>query len=238
MKKIICLFFMLLTSCAQAPASPSPAPANPSPVPTSPPSIPVSSSFVYNQECPHVCWMGIDPGVTTVEEAKTIIYSSNQIVEGSDDEEDNPEGNKIGFGVDWHVKQMGALPTRVAMGFENGIVTTISFSFYGPIKIQEFIDLFGEPDEINIRKMQAPDARYINYVLYYTSMDALIFITNYDESGANPNDPVDILYLNISPDDPVASDLINFMVGQDLRQPWLGFGHLEEYLKNRPSPEE
>jgi hypothetical protein len=239
MKRIMCLIFLLLTSCAPVPVNPPPASASPSPVYASPPaSVPMSSAFTYDHECPHICWLGINPGVTTVEEAKTIIYSSNQFVEGTDDESDNPVDNKIGFGVDWHTEQMGAGSTRVGMVFENGVVQDINFSFYTYVMIQEFIEVLGKPNEINIRIMQAPDARYINYILYYTSMNALIIVSAHNETGPDVEDSVDVLYLNISPDDPIASDIINFWLGQDLRQPWLGFGHLEEYLKNRPSPEE
>ncbi len=215
MKKIMCLIFLFLTSCAQAPASPSPVYSSP------PPLVPLSSVFTYNQKCPHVCWLGINSGVTTIEEARTILSSSSQI------DQDSHINDAAGLRVEWYLDSRQSLPIRVGVAVENGVVQKINFGFYTLVKIQEFIDLMGQPDEISVTEIQAPDARYIDYVLYYTLMNALIFVSTNNETGPNMEDPVTILYLNINPDE---ANLLSFMAGQNLRQPWLGFGHLEEYL--------
>ena len=212
---------MLLTSCVQAPESLLP-------MTVTPPPITVSSSFVYNQECPHLCWLGINPSVTTDREALVLLSSSNQIAR------DSLEKNETGARVEWHSMPGISNQARVGIVFENGVVESINFMFLGPVKIQEFVDLFGEPDEISIRKVQAPDARYIDYFVYYTSKKIVMFVLAAGENGPDPSDSISDLYLNINPDD---SNAPWWMLDyRDLRQSWLGFGHLDEYLKNRPSP--
>jgi hypothetical protein len=222
--RIMCLIFLFLTSCTPAPASPSPAYSS------LPPSVSMSSAFTYNQECPHGCWLGINPGVTTAEEARTILSSSRQI------DQNSYINDAAGFRVDWYMDRRQSLSNSVGIAVENGVVQKLNFGFYTIIKIREFIDLMGEPDEISVSKIYAAEApRYIDYVVYYTSMNALIFVSTTNEAGPDIEDPVKILYLNISPEE---STRLNFMADQNLRQPWLGFGHLEEYLKNRPMPTE
>jgi len=228
MKRIMCLIFLFLISCAPVPASLTPVTVSPTPAPTNPPSVPMSSVFTYNQKCPHVCWLGINPGVTTAEEARTILNSSSQI------DQTSYISNGEGFRFVWNSRY--PLKNRVSIAVKNGIVQDIYIDFYTIVKIQEFIDLIGQPDEISIRKVQVPDARFIDYILYYTSMNALIFVSTNNETGPDIEDSVNFLNLNIAPDDPSLPMWISEQ--NEFRQPWLGFGHLEEYLKNRPSPSE
>ncbi len=219
MKKIMCLIFILLTSCSLTPESPPPVLTNSS-------QVSVSSSFVSNQECPHICWLGINPGVTTDREALVLLSSSKQIAV------DSLEKNETGARVEWHSMPGISNQARVGMVFENGVVQSINFMFLVPVKIQEFVDLFGEPDEISIRKVQAPDARYIDYFVYYTSKKIVMFVLVASENGPDPSDSISDLYLNINSDDPNAPHwMLDY---KDLRQSWLGFGHLDEYLLRAP----
>jgi hypothetical protein len=176
-----------------------------------------------------VCWLGIDPGVTTAEEALALLGSSSQI------DQDSFEKNETGARVEWHSEPGISNQARVGMVFENGVVQSINFMFLVPVKIQGFVDLFGEPDEISIMENVAPDARYIDYFVYYTPEKIVMFVLIASENGPDPSDFIRDLYLNINPDDPNAPHwMLDY---KDLRQPWLGFGHLDEYLKNRPSPQ-
>jgi len=226
-KKIICLVFILLTSCVPAPAS------QPSVLASSSLDS-VSSSFVYSEKCPYVCWLGISPGKTTAEEALKLLRSSDQI-----DQDSYIGKNETGLRVEWHTEQMGAHSTSVGMIFENGVVNKINFSFPSTVKIREFIDLIGMPDEISVEKDQTIEAACcIAYIVYYTSAKALMFAYApvIDGNGPNEEDSINTLYLNMSADDPNGPQRL--LDHKDLRQPWLGFRHLEEYLKNRPSSSE
>src|SRR5512133_1906860 len=120
-KKLMCLFLLLLVGCASLPATP---------------------PFVYNQECPHVCWLSINPSATTMEEARKLLRDSRQI--------SNIDEDDTGISVKWRAKQMGEKPIDVSVGIvgENGIVSAVNFLFPGNITVKYFIDLLGEPDEI------------------------------------------------------------------------------------------
>ena len=135
----------------------------------SPPLIPVSSSFTYNQECPHVCWLKINPGVTTVEETKTILNSSSQIDQTSYIEDDT------GLRLEWYSDIRQSLPIRVGIVSENEVVQKLYFDFNTIVKIREFIDLMGEPDEISVKQELWVDGVNTDYIIYYTSMSACIF---------------------------------------------------------------
>ena len=80
----------------------------------------------------------------------------------------------------------------------------------------------------------AAEETYTTYVVYYVKANTFIYTSVYGESGPDKDDAIEILYLNVSPDNSTAPEWV--VKHKDLRQPWLGFGHLEEYLKNRPSP--
>jgi hypothetical protein len=223
MKRIMCLIFLLLISCAPVPVNPTPVPVSPTPAFTNPPSVPISSVFTYNQKCPHVCWLGINPGVTTIEEARTLLSSSSQI------DQNSYINNAAGLRADWYLDRKQSLSNSVSVAVKNGVVQDIYIGFYTIVKIEEFIDLIGEPDEISVSKIYAAEApRYIDYVVCYTSMNALIFVSTTNETGPDAEDSVEFLNLNIAPDDP--SLPIWILELNEFRQPWLGFGHLEEYL--------
>ncbi|MCJ7432489.1 MAG: hypothetical protein MUO77_03285, partial [Anaerolineales bacterium] len=93
-----------------------------------------------------MCWLGINPGVTTAEEALALLSSSSQI------DQDSYVKHVGEIIVEWHTEQMGVNPIRVYLDIENGIVNGISFSFGIYVEIREFIDLIGEPDEISVKQ--------------------------------------------------------------------------------------
>jgi len=205
MKKItiVCLFFVLLASCARAPVSP---------------------PFVYNQECPNVCWLGINPGITTSEEARTLLSSSNQI------DQDSYIEDKNGVSVEWFTKQMGIEPARVGIVLDNGKVSGLNFLFPAGVPIQEFIDLLGEPDEISVRNVEAAEATYIEFIVYFTSIKTVMLANTKGENGPSSEDWVVLLILNNKPD--ISNSPKWLLDHKDLRQPWLGFGHKDEDLKH------
>lgn len=189
----------------------------------------VSPPFTYNQDCPHVCWLGIDPGQSSVEEARSLLRSSHEI-----DQESYLE-DAYGLRVEWHDQEKETNPVRVGMVFEKGGVKYINFLFPTSVQVQEFIDLLGQPDEISIRKVEAAEETYHEYVLYYPRSKTLLFVMTNDEKGPSAEDYVKIAYLNMDKD---ASDGPEWLLEHtSLRQPWLGFGRSDEYLKHElPSP--
>jgi hypothetical protein len=202
-RKLVCLFLSLLVGCAIPPTTP---------------------PFVYNQDCPHICWLNINPGVATMEDVQKLLNGSKQI--SYLDKDDS------GFRIKWHTKQMSERTADVYVGVvgENGIVSAVNLLFPGNITVKNFIDLLGEPDEISVIKDVA-EVIYIDYILYYRKANALIYATDWDLTGPKMTDPVSIVYLNL---DLSSSNLPNWVIRhQNLRQPWLGFGKMNEYLLKR-----
>ena len=185
---------------------------------------PVNPSFVYNQKCPNVCWLGINPGVTTAEETKMLLSSSSQIDQGSYIED------KSGISVEWFNKQMDVNPAHVGIVLDNGVVSNVNFLFPSSVQIQEFIDLLGEPDEISVRKVEAAEVTYIEYVIYFTSIKAVVLASTKGDDDPSLEDWAELLILNNKPN---ISNAPNWLLKhKDFRQPWLGFGHKDEYLKH------
>lgn len=204
MKKAILLTMLLLAGCYPSP----------------------SDAFVYDEHCPHVCWLGINPGVTTIEEARSLLRSSNQINQKlySDDE--------TGYPVEWRT---GQLPTRVGIYSENGIVKRISFGVSTfPLTMNGIINLLGEPEQISITWEQAPDDDCcISYVIYYPTQKAAIWVLPGNDRGPDPNDRIGLV-LNIELDEANAPRWLRD--SKDSFQPWLGYGHLAEYVPTREAP--
>jgi hypothetical protein len=165
--------------------------------------------------------------MTKADEARRLLTASSQISRSSYIEDVG------GFRLDWYWKQ-SKHPTRVGVEVENGTVSSLSFGFPASImRLQDITDLFGVPDEFSIRRVEAADATYLEYIVYYTSAKEVVFATTTNKNGSSASDSVDILYLNIDPD---GTNVPTWLLRhRDLRQPWLGFGHLEDYLNNRPS---
>ena len=185
---------------------------------------PVKDPFVYNQGCPHVCWLDINPGVTTAEDAKKLIASSNKI--------DPYIMNENGIAVEWFTKQMGVNPARVGVVIEDGIVESLNFLFPASVQIHEFITLLREPDEISVKEVKAAEVIYIEYVLYYESAKVIILANSLSKNNLASNNSVKILLLNTNTDDLNAPNWS--LQHQGFRQPWVGFEYLEEYLENQP----
>ncbi len=184
-------------------------------------STPVTSPFVYNEQCPHLCWLNINPGITTMDEAQELLSNSRQISDIVKDEK--------GISIEWRNKQMGKGTTDAYVGIvgENRLVSTVNFLFSGNITVKNFIDLLGEPDEISVIK-DITEVIYVEYVLYYRKANILIYATDWDLTGPKMSDPVGMVYLNLNLN---SSDIPSWVIHhQNLRQPWLGFGKMDEYL--------
>lgn len=216
MKRIFLVTFLLIASC-----SPSP-----SPTPDITPSL---DAFEFSEWCPDMCWLGIKPGYTTEEGAREMLIASDQIAEGEIHELDSS------IHVDWFSTMEKTFTSNAFIIFRDGLVQRISFTILRPFTIQDFINLLGEPDEISLSLEEPPDAYpYIIYTLYYNTTQTRISAPTSIKTGPNPIDNIDLLTINADFDD---QDLPTWMI-EDYRnrQPWLGYGHLEEYFPDQMLP--
>jgi hypothetical protein len=207
MKKLIYALMLLTVACNQA--------------------KPYNQPLAHDAACPTICWFGINPGVSTIKDVESILGSTNQIT----DVTDNPYS---GLSVKWQTGNPDYFSSRVEISFGNDIVDSISFSPY-PLRLGELIEKIGPPEEISLVQEPSPDGGIFTvYIAYFPSMNSLLRVDSPIEIGPSEDDIIDLLIINIIPEDSSAPYWVTNH--QAYRQPWLGFGHLEEYLKNRPMP--
>jgi hypothetical protein len=220
MKKIIILTLFFLTSCEFIPADYAYQHKD-----FFHPSI---EAFEVSEECHHVCWLGINPGVTTIEEADAILRSSNSINQQS-------LQSSIDGRIEWYAGKFNTFGWNVGVPTKNGLVESINFgNGWAPFILSDFISLLGEPDEISIRIERPADAVYITYTVFFSKTNTRIFVDVGSDDGPDPNDRVDGLFLNT---DFHSGDFSNWYIELiDSHQPWQGYGHLKEYLPDQKLP--
>lgn len=173
--------------------------------------------FEISEQCPYVCWLGINPGVTSAEDAERILRASAQI------DQNRVEVSESFIRTAWYVGPSTRPPASVSVQVERQIVTGISFGSL-PFKMKDLADRFGEPDLISIGWVIAPDAEYIEYFVYYSIQKILLDVPVGSSSGPNSENRVVRLFLN------KGFSEISLPVHLHPFQPWLGYGHLNDYL--------
>jgi hypothetical protein len=189
---------------------------------------PSIESFEVNERCPHLCWLGINPGATTVEEANAILKSSNRINQQS-------LQSSIDGRIEWYAGKLDTFRWSVGVPTKNGLVESINFgNGWAPFVLSDFINLLGEPDEISIRVERPADAIYITYTVFFAKTNTRIFVNVGNDHGPDPNDRVNGLFLNT---DFYGGDFSNQYIELiNSQQPWKGYGHLKEYLPDQKLP--
>ena len=197
MKKIVLLFLIFCTGCQLLPDSG---------ILNS--LFPFAAGFDAGEKCPYLCWLGINPGVTTEVQAKAILAASSQIRPIP-----LPPTDKLL--MRWGPQNFNDVDHVVEIYFEKGLVKTINFTGV-PYKLGDFVKLMGQPDKIRISVVRSRfDAAYL---VFYSSRRVMIDVT--DSTGLEPEDSVGSLYLNSDFDKIPPS-----IWGPD--QPWPGYGDLK-----------
>lgn len=216
MKKMLVLLVLLLTCCA---------PGKPTPFPTpdwsqahSKPTEDLSSyqvninAFQASDQCPHLCWLGINPGVTTAAEAKTLLTGSDQI-------DQNMEVTDTGIVAKWFTEKTKKLVASAYVRFDQGVVKSIALSETSPFTLKDILAVAGDPSGINIDMNIYGDVMEMPYGAYYFSR-AFLVSADATEEGVQPNDPIRTLLLNVP-------------YNKELFRAWEGYGHLAEYFKGK-----
>ncbi len=226
MRKIIFTFLILLTACTSRQnltptpfsASETPFSSSPSPSSVSPEDrVNILSSLEYDKKCPHGCWLGINPGVTTENEAMSILKASAEIEQDSYVQYDDYTYMK------WFMEKTPGYEFPIQIVFENNLVQRIYITNIIPVSISDLFKIFGEPSEINITYELPPDTpRFVRYSVYYPQQRIQIDVAPAFWNEPVPYDLVRNLSLNVEyhPVSTISAAL----------QPWLGFGHLKDYL--------
>lgn len=216
MKKIVFLLILLLTCCAPAKATMPPTPdwtkAHSNPTPDLSGYQPNVASLQSDEQCPHLCWLGINPGVTTPDEAHQLLSASDQI-------DPNMEVTDTGIVAKWYTEKTRKLMASVYVRFDQGLVKSIALSEMSPFTLKDIVGLAGEPTGINIDMNITGDVMEMPYGAYYVSR-AVLISADAAETGIHPNDPVRSLILNVP-------------YNKDIFRAWVGYGHLADYFKGK-----
>jgi hypothetical protein len=216
MKKACFLFIPLilfLGACA------TPTPADPSltshslPTPDLSGYQPSIEAFQAGAACPHLCWLGINPGVTSAQEAYTLLKASEQV------DQETLKATETGITLKWFTEKTRALDSAVYLYLENDLVKSISFDGFSPFTVQDMTALLGEPEWILIEMEVYDDIMYMPYSLYYTSKIVKLAGDSAD-TGPHPNDPLVTLTMNVE-------------YSTKYFRPWVGYGHLKEYFEGK-----
>jgi hypothetical protein len=209
---------LVLTGCAPLSAASSydPETANLHALPTQDWSAYEPAVGIFSSEglCVHLCWLGINPGVTSSDEMLRVLDTSDQI----DQNTLNPADS--GIGVEWFTEATKTLRASAYLYVQEGVVQSISFEELAPWTIGALIGLLGEPDQITIRMETQGDVMYMPYALYFASEKVLASADSGDP-GPHPNDSLVALKLNLA-------------FEHESFQPWIGYGHLDVYLADQP----
>ncbi len=242
-KQVPFLFLlMLLTGCIPVASPTVIAPKLPTPsatiVPTAYPTLSPAEALAVrfhnvlgiDVSCPHLCWYGISPGVTSAAEARAIL--GDGLAKQLDD-------NKGG-----HITIENNLVKSIYIGSSSSEIGFV---------MSDFIALFGDPAEIRIDVFSGMhcDPRGPFFV-YYPSRKLTLSVNFSDPAyGPHLQDYVSGMVLNSKFDEGAfdngsadTDDTISLYSYYPLdrtkhpfkRQPWLGFGHIKDYLPGRSLP--
>ncbi len=174
---------------------------------------PSLDTFQINDTCPHICWLGINPGITSREEALHLIRSSDQFVQQFTRQSDDA------IEARWYTETTKDYKATIYIALSNDTVKSITISHIEPFTVDDFVRLLGTPTGVLFRFGKYPyeGGEYTLYSLYYSSFNAVLTVKFPEVHEPKPDDFVDILELN--PD----LDSQSF-------QPWIGYRSLEEYF--------
>jgi hypothetical protein len=210
MKKTVFLILFVLTSCQAFSGRTAPATMN---------------VFTLNEQCPYVCWLGINPGKTTLEEAKTLLTASNQI----DQKSVKIYGNSS-IDFVWYDRGLDANLSRVEIEFRDELVSSIFFNNF-PFSVNELVSLLGEPSQISITVLMGAHEDYFDYELYFPAQKVLLYSSpSGSQNGPQPDDDISRLVLNTE----IYKYTLPAWAGK--LQPWLGYGHVKDYLQGQELP--
>jgi hypothetical protein len=209
-RKMLLFFLVILTGCVPQSTS----------VPTpriQPTLIPPYSVFNSSNECPDICWLGIHPGKTTVDEAFRIVQDPSQFNQKFLKKTDTV------LEAYWQPKNM-KYESDIYMLIEDGLVKSMTISELFPFTVNDMIQLFGQPTGISFWTGINPEAITSEYTIYFPSLKAKFWVRIGKLSGPKSRDYFE------------AGEIGSGIQDQPVL-PWLGYKNIEDYFPNgTPTP--
>ena len=219
MKRVLLILVFFVASCAPRQVSPTPTEADLSltshSLPTADWSMytPSIEAFTTGPDCPHLCWLGVNPGVTLASDAYLILKKSDQI------DQKTLQASATGIVAKWFTEKSRKLNSSVYLLVEDDRVKSISFDGFAPFKVKDLTNLLGDPYGIIIDMDVTDNIMDMPYEAYY-STQVILLGSDAADQGPNSNDVLTSFSMNIPYD-------------TKLFRPWLGYGHLKEYFAGK-----
>ncbi len=218
MRMIVFLCLFALVGCqaaaSRAPLVSSPSASNARPAAAGPRS---GGALEFSQQCPHLCWVGINPGVTTAHDADAILRASNQI------DQTTLTTSETKVSGDWHADSAQPMEAGFTIALEGERVKTIALGD-PPSKLMDVVNLIGEPTEISFTLMREAEGTETLYSVYFARQRVQIVVFPGGWLGPEPDHHIAQLWLNVD----FTSGTLPSWWGPI--QPWRGYGHINEYL--------
>lgn len=174
--------------------------------------VPWLEAFELSDACPNICWLGLRPGMTTLEQATQVVTTSDQF------DQNFTEILDKSIKAYWYPENTKTFGTEVYITFSENVIESITLARLTPFTVQDFIGLLGQPGEMSLIVQKGlHDDTSVIYNLYYSQFKAAFQIRSRGEYGPKPDDFVERVTINIE-------------IQDSYRQPWLGYGNLDEYL--------
>lgn len=188
---------------------------------------PSFEAFEVSDKCPSICWLGINPGTTSIDEAISIVMGSNKINRDEFLQITNTSLQSV-----WaYTDTSGVYKSNISLIFSNGVVESIYFNTLTPFTLSDFVRLLGEPDIIIIELDKTVDSGdLVHYAVYFSLSRTSLSVYPGSWNGPNPHDYISTLVLNAEFTHP------EFFFIQEKQQPWIGYERLQEYLPDQELP--
>jgi len=233
--KLIIPIVILLTLSALAGFTIHSTLTKPTPFPTRvPPQTPsaavaaaVKDSIFGNSSCALPCWQGIVPGITTRDEALTILRDS-PLIQGESLLSQDFAADPGGVGWDWR-GSISSLEDRPNLGWSEGIVREITIFPPSGITVEEMINGYGIPERVSVLDVGIPEDPQYGVSLYYAhnGFEVRIFsIVGYHDAELKPSDP--ITFIVIFEPLPIEEYLSSFGFIVVKIPEWRGYGNLQD----------
>lgn len=218
MRKIIVLCLLSLMGCRAAPSGfssvSSPAASTGTPLASV---MGSHDTLQFSEQCPHLCWLSINPGVTSARDANAILRASNRV------DQTMLTTSEMKISADWYADSAQTLPSSFTITLEGERVKTIALGD-PPYRLTDVVDLIGEPTEISFTLMREAEGTETLYSVYFARQRVQIVVFPGGWIGPEPDHHVAQIWLNVE----FTSATLPSWWGSIQR--WRGYGHINDYL--------
>jgi len=149
--------------------------------------VPIKDAFVVHQPsaCSQICWLHIEPSITSVNSALDILNTSELVVKNS------IKRSEHRIYVDWYTDESKALISDVELNISDDTVQSIAFGQLIAFTVNDIFDLAGQPDEIIIDAWEGVHGeKFTSYTLFFNQTNLVIQVALGNEHGPAPTDTI------------------------------------------------